>query len=117
MQHVKSPRVAFGCKTGRKKYIYCSRYHYRPLPLSCYPAEVSGAQVNGMCQNQKTEEASAGDARRRKRARERRRQEKRLARILRGALSRDEAEDELSYFISDLGLAGGINNCTHDLNI
>lgn len=35
--------------------------------------------------------------------RERMRQEKRLALILRRALSWDEAEDELSYFISDLG--------------
>lgn len=35
--------------------------------------------------------------------RERMRQEKRLALILRRALSSDEAEDELSYFISDLG--------------
>lgn len=34
-------------------------------------------------------------------------QEKRLALILQRALSSNEAEDELSYFISDLGFAGG----------
>lgn len=41
------------------------------------------------------------------RERERMRQQKRLALILQRALSSDEAEDELSCFINDLGLAGG----------
>lgn len=47
--------------------------------------------------------------------RERMWQEKRLALILRRALSSDEAEDELSYFISDLGRVGGGHKQQHAL--
>lgn len=59
-----------------------------------------------MCQNQETGRRVLG-MRGGESVRERMRQEKRPALILPGALSSEEAEDELSYFISDLGLAGG----------
>ncbi len=37
---------------GTKEKKDCSRYHYGMRLLSCFPAEVSRAEVNGMCQDQ-----------------------------------------------------------------
>lgn len=37
---------------GTKQEKDCSSYHYGMRLLSCFPAEMSRAEVNGMCQDQ-----------------------------------------------------------------
>lgn len=102
---------------GTKREKDCSGYHYRMLLLSCYPAEVSRAEVNGMCQNQKNGGECMRCVSMEVRESERRQQKRSLALILWCVLSTDEPQDELLCFICDLEHVGNVSDKIHYLDV